>query len=146
MGSATSHGYFRVPHGPGWALVGDAGYTKDPISGYGITDSFRDAELLADAVDAGLSGREPMDEALAGYQQLRDAAALPLYQSTCESAQLNPINPQLKQFLAALRLDAEQTSRFFGIIAGTVRADEFFTPENITQIFANAQAVMQEAA
>lgn len=146
MGSAGSPSYFRVPHGRGWALVGDAGYAKDPISGFGITDSFRDAELLVDAVDAGLSGREPMNEALAVYQQRRDAFALPLYQSTCESAELNPVTPQLKQFLAALRLDPEQTSRFFGIIAGTVRGEEFFTPENITQILANAQEAVQQAA
>ena len=35
---------------PGWALVGDAGYHRDPITGHGITDAFRDAELLADAL------------------------------------------------------------------------------------------------
>ena len=38
--------YLRRPHGPGWALVGDAGYHRDPITGHGITDAFRDAELL----------------------------------------------------------------------------------------------------
>ena len=37
----------RQPYGPGWALVGDAGYHRDPITGHGITDAFRDAELLA---------------------------------------------------------------------------------------------------
>jgi flavin-dependent dehydrogenase len=47
--------------GPGWALVGDAGYHRDPITGHGITDAFRDAELLASAVlanDMHLYGRE----------------------------------------------------------------------------------------
>ena len=39
-----------VPWGPGWALVGDAGYWKDPISAHGLTDALRDAELLARAV------------------------------------------------------------------------------------------------
>ena len=40
----------RQPYGPGWALVGDAGYHRDPVTGHGITDAFRDAELLARAV------------------------------------------------------------------------------------------------
>ena len=46
------------PTDPGWALVGDAGYHKDPNTAQGITDAFRDAELLAEAIDAGLAGRQ----------------------------------------------------------------------------------------
>jgi len=49
--------YVRRPYGPGWALVGDAAYHKDPVTGLGITDAFLDAALLADALDAGFSGR-----------------------------------------------------------------------------------------
>ena len=49
-----TRGFFRVAGGPGWALVGDAGYHKDPITAQGMSDAFRDAELLADAVDAAL--------------------------------------------------------------------------------------------
>ena len=54
---------------PGWALVGDAGLVMDPVTGPGIADALRDAELLADAVAAGLDGGPPLDEALAGYQR-----------------------------------------------------------------------------
>ena len=45
--------FYRRPYGDGWALVGDAGYHKDPILAIGISDAFRDAQLLADASDAG---------------------------------------------------------------------------------------------
>ena len=45
-------GFFRRSHGPGWALVGDAGYFKDPLTAHGITDALRDAEFLATAIDA----------------------------------------------------------------------------------------------
>jgi flavin-dependent dehydrogenase len=64
----------RVPVGPGWALVGDAGYHRDPITGHGITDAFRDAELLAVAVDRSL--RDPAEEpdAMTAYHHRRDAA------------------------------------------------------------------------
>jgi flavin-dependent dehydrogenase len=69
-------GFFRHAYGPGWALVGDAGYFKDPLTAHGITDTLRDAELLARAIDAG------SDEALAEYQEQRDAASLELFETT----------------------------------------------------------------
>jgi flavin-dependent dehydrogenase len=69
-------GFFRQAHGPGWALVGDAGYFKDPLTAHGITDALRDAELLASAIDA------DSDDALAGYQAQRDAASLELFDTT----------------------------------------------------------------
>jgi flavin-dependent dehydrogenase len=69
-------GFYRRSHGPGWALVGDAGYFKDPLTAHGITDALRDAELLASAIDAG------SDEALADYQEQRDAASLDLFETT----------------------------------------------------------------
>lgn len=82
MGSADVPNFFRKPYGPGWALVGDAGYMKDPVTGFGITDAFRDATLLAKALDLTLSGKLPAEEALSGYQTRRDAAAIPVYEMT----------------------------------------------------------------
>ena len=76
-------GFFRHAHGPGWALVGDAGYFKDPITAHGITDALRDAELLASAIDAG------SDDALADYQEQRDAASLDLFETTDAIASFN---------------------------------------------------------
>jgi 2-polyprenyl-6-methoxyphenol hydroxylase-like FAD-dependent oxidoreductase len=65
VGSAELPGYFRKPFGPGWALVGDAGYHKNPITAMGINDAFRDAELLAGALDESLSGQRADEEAMA---------------------------------------------------------------------------------
>ena len=72
IGTADLANFLRVPYGPGWALVGDAGYHKDPQTGQGIRDAFRDADLVASAVDAGLSGRVSLEAALADYQRRRD--------------------------------------------------------------------------
>ena len=69
----------RQPHGPGWALVGDAGWWKDPLSTYGITDAFRDAELVARAVVAGAASDHAMRIALCRYQAERDRMALPMH-------------------------------------------------------------------
>jgi flavin-dependent dehydrogenase len=69
-------GFLRRAFGPGWALVGDAGYFKDPLTAHGLTDALRDAELLARAVVAGT------DEALAAYQAARDELSLGLFEAT----------------------------------------------------------------
>jgi flavin-dependent dehydrogenase len=73
-GFAGAPGHLRQSHGPGWALVGDAGYFKDPLTAHGITDALRDAELLARAI---LDGR-----ALEAYQRERDVLSLPLFHET----------------------------------------------------------------
>ena len=69
-------GFLRRAAGPGWALVGDAAYFKDPLTAHGITDALRDAELLARAVTAG------GDDALAGYQSTRDELVKGLFDIT----------------------------------------------------------------
>ena len=64
-------GFVRRPFGPGWALVGDAGYFKDPITTHGLTDALRDAELLTDAVTR-VSAGAPASVAFAEYESTRD--------------------------------------------------------------------------
>src|SRR5439155_10456499 len=122
--------FFRRPYGPGWALVGDAGYQKDPSTAMGISDAFRCAELLASAVDAGLSGRRLMSEALSDYERERNEKAMPMYDMTCQLATLD-FPGDLRRLLNALRGNQEDTNKFFGLIAQTTAPPEFFAPENI---------------
>jgi flavin-dependent dehydrogenase len=98
QGTADQPNFFRKPYGPGWALVGDAGYHRDFVTGLGITDAFRDAELLSNALDEGLSSRRPMDEALAEYEAKRNKIAEPLYELTTQLVSGEP--PTIEQFLA----------------------------------------------
>ena len=72
----------RRAHGPGWSLVGDAGCYRDPITGHGITDAFRDAELLACALDSMLRGDETEAAALTRYESERDALGGPILEIT----------------------------------------------------------------
>jgi flavin-dependent dehydrogenase len=74
-------GHLRQSWGPGWALVGDAGYWKDPLSAHGLTDAMRDAELLARAAIDGLDDGDPETE-LARYQAARDRLSTPLFDTT----------------------------------------------------------------
>ncbi len=75
-------GYIRSCGGPGWALVGDAAYYKDPITAHGITDALRDAELLARAVLAAPHGGRAQLDALRDYQHTRDRLSDPLFDLT----------------------------------------------------------------
>ena len=79
-GWSGQRGHLRRSYGAGWALVGDAGYFRDPITTHGMTDALRDAELLADALLATWSGDTPEAIALAGYQAKRDALSSQLFE------------------------------------------------------------------
>jgi len=138
IGTADLPYFFRRPYGPGWALVGDAGYHKDPSTAQGISDAFRDAELAADAIDAGLAGSQPMETALAAYESRRNDAAMPMYEFTHHLASYEPPPPEMQQLFHALVGNQEQTNRFLGLIAGTTPFAEFFAPENVGAILAGA--------
>jgi flavin-dependent dehydrogenase len=77
-------GVIRRPWGPGWVLVGDAGYWKDPISAHGITDALRDAELAARAIVGALGAFDQADETqwLRGYHELRNRLSSDLFEVT----------------------------------------------------------------
>jgi 2-polyprenyl-6-methoxyphenol hydroxylase-like FAD-dependent oxidoreductase len=133
-GAAETPNLFRRPFGAGWALVGDAGYHKDPLTGQGITDAFRDAERLTEAIAAGFSGEQPFVDALADYEQRRNAAVMPMYEFTLGLATLQPPPPEMQQLLGALQGNQADTNAFFGTIAGTTPIPAFFAPDNIQRI------------
>jgi 2-polyprenyl-6-methoxyphenol hydroxylase-like FAD-dependent oxidoreductase len=139
LGGSTRN-FYRTAAGPGWALVGDAGLTMDPITAAGITNAFRDAEFLADAVAQGLSGTGGLDLALAGYERRRNEASLPLLEFTCEMAKLDPPPAEVIRLFEALRDDQAATDDYFGVFAQTVPVTRFFAPENLARIIAGGQA------
>jgi flavin-dependent dehydrogenase len=132
--------YFRKSCGPGWALVGDAGHHKDPTMALGISDAFRYAELLAEAIDKGLSGRQPLDEALEEYERQRNEAAMPSFEMNFELATLQPPPPEMQALFGALRGNQTETNRLVGAMVGTVPIPEFFAPDNVQRIVAAGTA------
>ena len=126
--------FFRKPFGPGWALVGDAGYNKDPITAQGISDAFSDAERCSTALDEAFSGRGSFDETMSAYQRARDAHALPIYEFTTQLATLELPPPEMQQLLGAVYGNREAMDAFASITAGTVSPVEFFDPAHIGEI------------
>jgi flavin-dependent dehydrogenase len=92
-GAVRLPNHIRRATGPGWALVGDAGYHRDPITGHGITDAFRDAQLLAHAIDEHLRG-DAAD--LSPYETARDAALRETFDLACAMSRY----PGLDEFAA----------------------------------------------
>ena len=90
-------GHVRESAGPGWALVGDSGYYKDPLTAHGMTDALRDAELLARAVVNGRSGPDTLDDALLAYEARRDDLSLDLFAVTDEIASLRWSQPEVQR-------------------------------------------------
>ena len=101
VGTSTARGMMSIPNqivepiGDGWALVGDAGYHRDAITGHGISDAFRDAELLAAALDRALFSPADEREALRGYHAERDRMLREIFEITCELSGV----PQLARFV-----------------------------------------------
>lgn len=133
--------FFRKPFGPGWALVGDAGYTKDPITGQGITDAFHTAEWCVDALHQALSGERSFDEAMGGYQRRRDESVMPLYEFTTQMATLEPPPAEMQQLMGAVAGSQPAMNAFVSVVAGTLSPVEFFDPENIGRIMSVAAGV-----
>ena len=133
--------FFRKPFGPGWALVGDAGYNKDFITAQGITDAFRDAELCATALDEAFTGARSFDAAMAEYQPRATTHVLPMFEFTCQLATLEPPPPEMQQLLGAMHGNQEAMDGFAQVNAGVTSPAEFFCPENVEKIMLAANAM-----
>jgi 2-polyprenyl-6-methoxyphenol hydroxylase-like FAD-dependent oxidoreductase len=107
-GMLRSPNQLRRAVGPGWALVGDAGFHRDALTGHGLSDAYRDAELLASALDRALRAETDEHTALAAYQRQRDHALREVFELTCALASY----PSIPDFVALQKqlsqaLDAE---------------------------------------
>ncbi len=104
-------GHLRRAWGPGWALVGDAGSWKDPISAHGLTDALRDAELLADAAVRVLAEEASETEAFGYYQAIRDRLTLPILTGSAEIAAMEWDDDRIRVLLRALNLAMNEELR-----------------------------------
>jgi 2-polyprenyl-6-methoxyphenol hydroxylase-like FAD-dependent oxidoreductase len=135
---AALPGYLRKPYGPGWVLVGDAAFNKDPITAQGISDAFRDAESVTAALHAVWADGQPFDETLSHHRAARDAHVMPIYEFTSELATLEPPPEQMQHLLGQIQGNQAAMDAFVSINAGTVSPAEFFDPAFLGPLFAAA--------
>jgi 2-polyprenyl-6-methoxyphenol hydroxylase-like FAD-dependent oxidoreductase len=131
LAGAAVPNFFRKPWGPGWVLVGDARYCKDPITAQGIRDSFDDAEACSGALDRVLGQGRSFDDAMAEYQRVREEDTLPIYELTCEAATLQPPPPDMQQLLGRIHGNQKAMDAFVRMNAGTISPREFFAPDHL---------------
>jgi flavin-dependent dehydrogenase len=110
QGTSDLPNFIRVAAGPGWALVGDAAYHRDPLLAHGISDAFRGAEDLAETIG---SGQTNLDAALAGYDARYHAAALEGLQVTFQAASLKPAPPELLGLRQSIRGNQAAIDQFY---------------------------------
>jgi 2-polyprenyl-6-methoxyphenol hydroxylase-like FAD-dependent oxidoreductase len=125
--------YVRTPFGCGWALVGDAACSKDPITAQGMSNAFVDADLVAAGLDRHLRGEQGLDAALAPWVADKESR-LPLYEFTAELASLAPPPPEMQALLGAAAGHQAAMDAFAGVVTGTVSPAEFFSPANVGAI------------
>jgi 2-polyprenyl-6-methoxyphenol hydroxylase-like FAD-dependent oxidoreductase len=120
VGTDDLPNFYRQSVGPGWALVGDAGHHKDPSTGMGMSDAFLAAGLLAEAVDQGLAGVQPIDDATAEYQRRRDGLTANGFDLTLSTARLEGPTPRLERLYRNASDHPDQISRIFGVMGGSI--------------------------
>lgn len=137
MGQQAVDSFYRHSYGPGWALVGDAGHYIDPITGQGINNALRSAELFAEAW-ARTQRRTAWQRALADYQRRRDAETRPMYNLVAFGNRVQPaVDAGLDiwtPLFQAISRHAEVATHYIGIYNGATRVDEFFNPINVARI------------
>jgi 2-polyprenyl-6-methoxyphenol hydroxylase-like FAD-dependent oxidoreductase len=139
-GTAGVPNYFRKPYGEGWALVGDAGYCKDPMTAQGISDAFIDAESVTEAIDVGLSGPGKLDQVLSEHESARNERVGAMYEFTQQFAALEPPAEPMQQLFGALRANQNATNAFFSAITGAISLSDFMSPQNLGRIMSAASA------
>jgi flavin-dependent dehydrogenase len=92
-GATEFPSFFRRSSGPGWALAGDAGHFKDPVTAQGIRDALRFGRLLGEAVAPVLDDEARLDRALRAWERDRDRECLEMYQWTNQLARAEAITP-----------------------------------------------------
>lgn len=131
---------WRQPYGPGWVLVGDAGYAKDPITAQGIRDAFDDAERSAAALHDVFAGARSFEEAMVDCHAARDEHAGPIFEFTTQLATLEPPPPEMQQLFGAMAGNQPAMNGFVSVVAGTVSPVEFFDPANLERVLRSAAA------
>ena len=137
-GTAGVPNYLRKPYGKGWALVGDAGYSRDPITAQGMSDAFIDAERLVGAIGAAWSGDRTLEGSLAAAEAARNERVRPMYEFTYQLAALEPPPLPMQQLFAALPGNQQGTNAFLSAITGAAPLGEFFSAENLRQVMGAA--------
>jgi flavin-dependent dehydrogenase len=113
--------YFRRSAGPGWALPGDAGHFKDPVTAQGIRDALRFGRLLGEAVAPVLDDPIALDRASTRWARRRERECLETYTWTNALGRAEPMTALEAELYAAAARDPELARRVLDVFSRTRR-------------------------
>jgi flavin-dependent dehydrogenase len=130
--------YFRRSSGPGWALPGDAGHFKDPVTAQGIRDALRFGRLLGEAAAPVLDSPRELDAALHAWERLREAECLETYQWTNTLARAEAMTPLEVELYRAMARDEALTAELLDVFSRRRAASEVLSPGRGVKLTAKA--------
>ena len=134
---ANWDGFLRQAAGPGWVLLGDAGHFKDPTPAQGIADALRQAERLADAIEAGLGGATGLDAELEQWWRWRDRDASEMYRFASDMG--TGLSPNIaNEVLAEVAADPEATLKLLQVLNHDIAPAELFSAGRIARAVGRA--------
>ena len=131
---ASLPNFFRKPFGPGWALIGDAGYTKDFITAQGIRDAFRARTVHRRPRRCVSPAPVPSRSRWPTTSPSGTGGSLPFYELTAQLAPLEPLPKELEQLLAATQGNQEAMDQFARVAGAVMSPADFFSEENVGRI------------
>src|SRR4051812_12281094 len=132
--------YFRRSTGPGWALGGDAGHFKDPVTAQGIRDALHHGRALAEAAAPVLDDPRALDAALARWERTRDEDCLEIYQWTNALARGEPMSALEVELYRAARDDADLARDILDVFSRSARPSDVFTARRTLRFAGRALA------
>src|SRR3954451_13208098 len=132
--------YFRRSTGPGWALAGDAGHFKDPVTAQGIRDALRYGRALGEAAAPVLDDPRALDATLARWERERDRDCLEIYQWTNMLARGEPMSSLEVELYRLAQDDASLTRDVLDVFSRTTRPSDVFTPRRTLRFAGRALA------
>ncbi|MEV4418392.1 FAD-dependent monooxygenase [Patulibacter sp. NPDC049589] len=91
--------YYRVSSGPGWALAGDAGHFKDPVTGNGMRDALKHGRLLGESAATTLHDAADLDVALRDWERHRDRDTISTYHWGNRESRPGPSSPLVREVM-----------------------------------------------
>jgi flavin-dependent dehydrogenase len=113
--------YFRRSSGPGWALPGDAGHFKDPVTAQGIRDALRFGRLLGEVAAPVLDDPRALDRVLAGWERGRERECLDTYAWTNGLGRAEPMSAIEVELYRAAARDPVLATRVLDVFSRTRR-------------------------
>jgi flavin-dependent dehydrogenase len=132
--------YFRRSTGPGWALAGDAGHFKDPVTAQGIRDALRYGRRLGEAVAPVLDDPRRLDAALGRWERDRDRDCLEVYQWTNQLARGEPMSALEVELYRLAQDDPALARTMLDVFSRVARPSDVLTVPRTARVVARALA------